>query len=155
LCPRNPLETLDKNVRKCQCIRTLTIVSHGGYRRQGGFRMTRPPGSNDPIHKPDMIAHANSSGFGAALAGAMCDKCYINIMSCETAAVANITLKNIAEASGCKVRGTIGLFTRRTGWSIWSGRWSEWEVENGVMECDPSGNCKAIYGPGSKGGRVW
>ena len=57
--------------------------------------------------------------------------------------------------SNCKVRGTIGLLIRRTGWSIWTGRWSEWEVENGVMECDPSGNCKAIYGPGSKGGRVW
>ena len=147
------LQTLDKNLRNCQCIRKLTINSHGGYAGQGGFRMTSPHGSGDPIHAPDMIAHANSSAFGSALAGAMCDECYINVMSCG-AADGN-TLKNIAKASGCKVRGTVGTFTRRTGWSIWSGRWSEWVAQDGVMECDPSGTCKKIHGAGSKGGSVW
>jgi hypothetical protein len=147
------LQTLDKNLRNCQCIRKLTINSHGGYAGEGGFRMTSPHGSGDPIHAPDMIAHANSSAFGSALAGAMCDECYINVMSCG-AADGN-TLKNIAKASGCKVRGTVGTFTRRTGWSIWSGRWSEWVAQDGVMECDPSGTCKKIHGAGSKGGGVW
>jgi hypothetical protein len=114
------LATLDANVGECECISTLTTSSHGGWDGQGGFSLWqtpktktskgKSPAPNPPNAYYDMVSGHNAAEFGTAIAGVMCEKCTINIMSCGSAE--GNTICDIAKNTGCNVRGTIGDLTR-------------------------------------------
>lgn len=115
--------------------------------------MAFPPGS-EARQTIDMISGATKGKeIGEALKNVMCKPCYINIMSCGSGS--GDTIKAIAKETGCIVRGVLGAFWRNTGWNIFRGSWSQWEVEFGVIECDSAGRCTNVFVAGSTGMHVW
>ncbi len=141
---------------KCACFRSLSILTHG-IAPEGGFRFAdyiyRP--SDKPTHRyewiyndlggPHSTPKDTATKFGQKIKGAMCKDCTINIMSCSAASSDSWSLKAIAKASGCKVRGTIGRCRPLLGFM----------AELGVMEADPNGGNRQLYPPGHRTATPW
>jgi RHS repeat-associated protein len=150
------LKTLDVNLGVCECVKTLTIVAHGGSEKHGGFRMW-PPGVGEQGNAAALaqwVTYAggrrsrNVEAFSTAIKDVMCSDCIINIMSCSGAA--GQTLQIISNITGCRVRGDTGT-PEITTWPWGTG----WKVGGEVKEFSPDGkDPTTLYESGTTWGGI-
>jgi hypothetical protein len=157
------IKKLDDNLKKCQCVQKLSIVTHGGWSDgdSGGFMMPAPgldlqdgidvvsssitKETGKPVRQRSMD---NVDAFSNIIKPVMCrGRCTINIMGCKTARGGS-TLAQISKLTGCSVNGSDGDVGFNPD-GTWSTEGTVWQYNNGYRYPIP------LHPAGSEGRAMW